>query len=50
MFFHLETDKSSEIVNQEIKKHLCIFINDQQDNWRDKLSMIKFVVNNNNFL
>lgn len=27
VFFHLEINRQSEITNQEIKKHLCIFIN-----------------------
>ena len=36
--------------NQEIVKHLRIFVNDEQDNWANKLSMTEFVANNNDFL
>ncbi len=47
MFFHPETDRQSEIANQEMEKYLCIFVNYQQDNWVDKLPIAEFVVNNN---
>ena len=50
MSFHLETDRQSEIANQEMEKHLRTFVNYQQDDWVDKLPMAEFAVNNNNFL
>ena len=31
-----------------MKKHLCTFVNYQQDNWSDKLPMVEFAANNNN--
>ena len=50
MSFHLETNKQSEIVNQEIEKHFCTFINYQQDDWADKLPIVEFATNNNDSL
>ena len=32
-----------------MKKYLCTFVNYQQDDWSDKLLMIEFATNNNNF-
>ena len=29
--FHLETNRQSEIANQEMKRHFCTFVNYQQD-------------------
>ena len=49
MFFHLEIDGQSEIVNQEMIKYLDIFVNNSQDNLVDKLSIAEFAANNNNF-
>ena len=45
--FHPETDGQSEIANQEMERHLCTFVNYQQDDWLEKLAMAKFAVNNN---
>ena len=45
--FHLETDGQIQIANQKIKKHLCIFVNYQQDDWPGKLAMAEFAANNN---
>ncbi len=50
MSFHLETDRQSEIVNQEMERYLCTFVNYQQDDWVDKLPIAKFTANNNVFL
>lgn len=34
--FASKTDRQSEISNQEIEKHLYIFLNDQKDDWLEK--------------
>ncbi len=47
MFFHLETDRQSEIANQEMERHLCTFVYYQQDDWVDKLPIAEFATNNN---
>ena len=49
-FFYLKTDGQSEIVNQEMEKHLRTFVNYQQNDWVDKLLMAEFAANNNNSL
>ena len=49
MYFHPETNGQSEIANQEMERHLCTFINYQQDDWANKLPMTEFVANNNDF-
>ena len=38
---HLQGDRQMEWVNQELEQYLCIFINQQQDNW-DKLLSVEF--------
>ena len=48
--FHPETDGQSEIANQEMERHLRTFVNYQQDDWVDKLTMAEFAANNNNSL
>ena len=45
--FHPETDGQSENANQEMERHLCTFVNYQQDDWPEKLAMAKFAANNN---
>ena len=45
--FHPETDRQSEIANQEMERHLRTFVNYQQDDWSDKLAMAEFAANNN---
>ena len=45
--FHPETDGQSEITNQEMERHLCTFVNYQQDDWSEKLGMAEFAANNN---
>ena len=45
--FHPETDGQSEIANQEIEKHLQLYVNHFQDNWVDLLPMAKFAANAN---
>ena len=46
--FHSETDRQSEIANQEMESHLRTFVNYQQDDWVAKLTMAEFAANNNN--
>ena len=40
-------DGQSEIANQEMERHLCTFVNYQQDDWSEKLAMAEFTANNN---
>ena len=47
MRFYLKIDKQTKIVNQEVKRHLYTFVNNQQDNRLEKLAIAKFVANNN---
>ena len=44
--WYLQTDKQIEYVNQELDQYLHLFINKQQDNWYDLLSMAEFQHNN----
>ncbi len=44
--FHLQTDRQTEQVNQEIEKYLWIFINHRQDNWVNWLPLAEFTHNN----
>lgn len=50
IFFYPKIEKQSEIANQKIKKRFCTFVNYQLDNLKDKLLMIEFVANNNQFI
>ncbi len=43
--FHSETNEQNEIFNQKIKRYLRVYVNHQQDNWTDWLSMIEYVSN-----
>jgi hypothetical protein len=43
--FHSETNKQSEIFNQKMKRYLRAYVNHQQNDWVDWLSMIKYVSN-----
>ena len=45
--FYLKIDEQSEIVNQETNRHLCTFVNYQQDDWSEKLVIAEFAANNN---
>ena len=45
--FYPETDGHSEIANQEMERHICIFVKYQQDDWSKKLAMAEFAANNN---
>lgn len=48
MFFLLKTDEQSEVSNQKMEKYFCIYVNNQQNNWFDKLFIAEFAANNNN--
>ncbi len=43
--FHSETNEQSEIFNQKVKKYLRAYVNHQQNDWVDWLSMIEYVSN-----
>jgi hypothetical protein len=43
--FHSETDEQSEIFNQKMKRYLSVYVNHQQNDWADWLSMIEYVSN-----
>ena len=45
--FHPETDGQSEIANQEIERHLWIYVNHFQNNWVDLLPLAEFAANAN---
>lgn len=47
MVFHLKKNGQTKIINQEIKRQLCISINYQQDDQSLKLVLVKFAANNN---
>jgi len=37
-----QTDGQTEHVNQELDQFLCLFINEQQDDWYDLLPIVEF--------
>jgi len=39
-------DRQTERVNQELNQFLCLFVNEQQDDWYDLLSIAEFQHNN----
>ncbi len=43
--FHSRTNDQSEIFNQEMKRYLRAYVNHQQNDWVDWLSMIEYVSN-----
>ncbi len=43
--FHFETNEQSEIFNQKMKRYLRVYVNHQQNDWADWLSMIEYVSN-----
>jgi hypothetical protein len=43
--FYSKTDDQSEIFNQKMKRYFRAYINHQQDDWADWLSMIEYVFN-----
>jgi len=44
--YHLQTDRQTERVNQEIGTFLRHYVNYQQDNWTEWLTAAKFQYNN----
>lgn len=43
--YHPETDGQTERINQEVEQYLRIFVNYQQNNWADWLSLAEFSYN-----
>jgi hypothetical protein len=43
--FHSKIDEQSEIFNQKMKRYLRVYVNHQQDDWADWLSMTKYAFN-----
>jgi hypothetical protein len=43
--FHSQTNEQSEIFNQEMKRYLRVYVNHQQNDWIDWLSMTEYVSN-----
>lgn len=43
--FHLESDDQSENTNQELKRYLRTYVNYQQNNWAEWLSITEFAFN-----
>ncbi len=43
--FHSETNEQSEIFNQKMKRYLRAYVNHQQNDWTDWLSMTEYVSN-----
>jgi len=41
-----QTNRQTERINQELDQYLWLFVNEQQDNWYDLLSMVEFQHNN----
>jgi RNase H-like domain found in reverse transcriptase/Integrase zinc binding domain/Reverse transcriptase (RNA-dependent DNA polymerase) len=44
--YHPQGDRQTERVNQELEQHLCLFINQRQDNWVGLLPFAEFQYNN----
>ena len=46
MAYHLQTDRQTERINQELEQYLRVFINHRQEQWLDWLGMVEFAYNN----
>jgi len=46
MAYHLQTDRQTERINQELEQYLRVFINHRQEQWQDWLRMVEFAYNN----
>jgi len=46
MAYHLQTDRQTERINQELEQYLRVFINHRQEQWPDWLRMVEFAYNN----
>jgi hypothetical protein len=44
--YHPQTDRQTEQMNQELEQYLRIYVNYQQDDWSEWLSLAKFTYNN----
>jgi len=44
--YHLQTDRQTERVNQELEQYLRIFVGERQDNWYTLLPLAEFSYNN----
>jgi len=44
--FHLQTDRQTERVNQELEQYLRMFVDYHQEQWPDWLGTAKFAYNN----
>ena len=44
--YHLQTDRQTEWVNQELEQYLQIFVRERQDNWYTLLPLAEFSYNN----
>jgi hypothetical protein len=43
--YHPQSNGQTELANQEVKKHLCLFTNTQHDDWVTYLPAAEFVLN-----
>ena len=46
MAYHLQGDRQTEWVNQELEQYLQLFTNQRQDDWTDLLPLVEFQYNN----
>jgi len=46
MAYHLQTDRQTERINQELKQYLRVFIDHRQEQWPDWLGTVEFAYNN----
>ena len=44
--FHLQTNRQTEHVNQELEQYLCMFIDHRQEQWPEWLGTMEFPYNN----
>src|SRR5438309_4964322 len=44
--YHLQTDRQTKQVNQELEQYLQIFVREQQDDWHALLPLAEFSYNN----
>ena len=44
--YHLQTDRQTECLNQELEQYIRLFINKRQSDWDDLIPMMEFQYNN----
>jgi hypothetical protein len=44
--YHLQTDRQTERVNQELEQYLCLFMSECQEDWDNLLPLAEFQYNN----